>query len=600
LEKGQALAEFNKFYQDNETTQSILMKVKLDAGTNSDLYNEKYVEKMNNEIKTSLGDISAFNYDMMKVGTSIFLIIIMAVLITFSFIILLIALTVMRFAIVTHIEGNMKNIGSMEALGFTGRELILSTILQFVLITFVGMAIGFVIAASSIGLITNLVSSSIGLSWNAGVNFTVMGINLFAILALVCAISYMASAKLKKITPITALRSGVETHNFKRNFLPLSKSPLHINVSLGLKTFLQNTKQNIIILIIITLMSFVCVFTFTVNYNFNINNKALLRLVGIEKSELMTEYTGKDYQKYYDEIGKMEHVKKTLQLNQINMRIRFGDRNITPTVAICKDFNNLVIKTIVEGRYPVHDNEIAVTRLVQKNLNVKIGDVITLFGSEKEQEFIIVGITQQITSLGRGASITEDGMKRVNPYYTPTKLYIYLDGRENIPSVMKALEDRYSQSGFIINNIEDSFTTILASFNTAIIALCVACIIITIGIISLILFLLIKIKLLKEMVRIGVAKALGYTTGQLIIQAIISFCPVCILGAFIGAVTALFMIDPAFAAMLSVAGVGNSHFIMSPVLIFTIFLAVSAFSILITAIVARGIKRITPCELFVQ
>lgn len=590
--------EFQRLYQADENTQYTLIKTKLNKDTDTNLYSENFIKKSSNILQSSMSDIMSMDYNTMKVGVSIFLVIIMSVLITFSFIIILIALTMMRFAIVTHIEGNIKNIGSMEALGYTGKELILSTVLQFVVITLFSIGLGFVIATAGIGLMTNLLSSSIGLAWNASINVKAMLINLVIIMALVMMIAYLAASKLKKVTPITAMRSGIDTHNFKKNYIALDRSPYPVNITLGLKSLLRNMKQNVIIVIIVTLMSFVSVFAFTANYNFNVDNTALLRLVGIEKSQLQVIYKGEDAVKIFDEIGQMEQVDKIIKLTSMEMGISLKDKEMTPSFYISNDFNLLEIQTIVEGKYPVHNNEIAVTGLVLERLGAELGDAVTVKGNEAKQDFIIVGVTQQITNLGRGACITEEGMARIDPNYIPSELFVYMEA-DKIPSVTKTLEDRYGDLHMNITNVEEAFDTILASFNSAVIALCIVCIVTTISIISLVLYLLIKIKLLKEKVRIGVSKALGYTTKQLILQITMSFCPVCILGSFLGTVLATYLINPAFSAMLSVSGIRNSHLTINPMVTLITFLAISLFSFVITALVSRSIKKITPCELFI-
>ncbi len=590
--------EFQRLYHADENTQYSLIKTRLKQGTDTNLYSENFIKKSSNILQSSMSDILSMDYNTMKVGVSIFLIIIMSVLITFSFIIILIALTMMRFAIVTHIEGNIKNIGSMEALGYTGKELILSTILQFVVITLFSIGLGFVIATAGMGLMTNLLSSSIGLAWNAVINVKAMLINLVIIMTLVMLITYLAAAKLKKVTPITAMRSGIDTHNFKKNYIALDRSPYPVNVALGLKSLLRNMKQNVIIVIIVTLMSFVSVFAFTTNYNFNVDNTALLRLVGIEKSQLQVIYKGEDAVKIFDEIGQMEQVDKIIKLTSMEMGISMEDKEMTPSFYISNDFNLLEIQTIVEGKYPVHNNEIAVTGLVLERLGAELGDAVTVKGNETKQDFIIVGVTQQISNLGRGACITEEGMARIDPNYIPSELFVYME-KEAIPSVTKALEEKYGDLHMNITNVEEAFDTILASFNSAVIALCIVCIVTTLSIISLVLYLLIKIKLLKERLRIGVSKALGYTTKQLVLQITMSFCPVCILGAFLGTVLATFLINPAFSAMLSVSGIRNSHLTINPAVTLTTFLAISIFSFVITALVSRSIKKITPCELFI-
>lgn len=590
--------EFNQLFEDYKTFQTTLVKTKLSDDIDVTTFGEDFVKRANNEMKEGIANTMALDYVLMKEGVSVFLSILMSILIVFSFIILLIALTVVRFAIVTHIEGNMKNIGAMEALGYTAKELIRATMLQFFLISMLGIALGLILAMFGVGMITNFVSTSIGLTWKANFNGLAVLINFVVILALVLAITYITSQKLNKISPLIALREGINTHSFRKNFLPLEKSPFLVNISLGLKSLLHNSKQNIIIVIIVTLMSFVSVFAFTVNYNFNVDNTAFLRLIGLEKCQLMINYYGEDAIQVFDEIGNMSHVKKTIQRTTIDMTVRFEGKEVSPNITISNDYKNQEINTIVKGRYPIHDNEIALTALILRRLNANLGDVVNLGGEGLDHEFLVVGVTQHINNLGKGGSITEEGMFRINPDFIPSGLYVYLEDNKNIDMVTKEITSKFGKQSPDISNQEELYVSILGSFNRAVVILCGACILITLSIITLILYLLIKIKVMKERVKLGVSKALGYTTGQLIIQMIVSFSPVCILGAFLGTILAGYLINPFFVIMLMSAGIQNSHFIIIPWLMVVIFLGISVFSMMVAAFVARGIKKITPRELF--
>lgn len=591
--------QFTKLYQEDDSTKFFLLKALMPKGTDTVKYSNTFIKEMNHKVTGSTSKISVLDYDSMKVGVSIFFIIIMSFLIMFSAIIILIALTVIRFAVVTYIEGNIQNIGSMEALGYTGHELVSSTVLQFALITLVSTIIGILIAFSCTGIVTNIVSSSIGLVWDNKINLSAIIINFVIILGSVIMISYMTASKIKKITPITALRSGIDTHNFRKNHLPLNRSKGNINMLMGFKTLMHNMKQNITVFIILTLMSFVCVFAFTANYNLIIDNTAMLRLVGLEKSDLMVSYIGKDSVQIFDQIGKLEDVSKTLRISRVEMTAYNGKNEITPAFYVCNDFSKVEINTIVKGRYPVQDNEIALTSLVLRQLGVKLGDTISVQGSSSKEEYIIVGMTQHINSLGKGGCMTEEGIKRISPEFVPSDLYIYLKDNKDVKTVSNKISEKYSNLPISMVNMEDQFDTLLESFNQAITAICIGCIVITLFIISLVLYLLIKIKLIKDRMRVGVSKALGYTTKQLILQVICSFFPVCMLGALLGTILATYLINPVLATLLSVGGsIDNCHFTINPMLDLVVFLSISVFSILITALVARAVRKITPCELF--
>lgn len=591
--------EFNRMYQKaNDSSKSVVVKAKLEKGTNSQDYSANFTKIINKKVNVTENSIHPLEYDTMKVGVGIFVYILMTLMIVFSVIIILIALTVIRFAIVTYIEGNIKNIGSMEAIGYVAKQIILSTVLQFFIITLIGSAIGFILAVSGTGIVTKVISSSIGLQWVSRFNITAFIISFVFITLLVLGITYLTAAKIRRITPIMALRDGIDTHNFKKNHFPLSKSSLNVNMAVGLKAFMQNTKQNITLFIVVSLMSFVSVLVLVVNYNFNINDAAFIRLIGIEKADISVTCYDKASEKIFNDISQMKHVNKAVRLMSNSMQVILGNKEITPEVFICNDYNGLRTKTIVDGRYPKHDNEIAVTNKVAKQLNAKIGDVITLKSNNCSKEFVIVGVTQQISYLGNSASITENGMKRINSGFIPNTLNIYLDNSKNNASVRKAIKEKYKDQKPLIINMKEYFDTILASYNSAVFSICIAGIIFTICFVALILYLFINIKLMKERVHMGAYKALGYTTRQLVFQVIVSFCPVCIAGSAVGAILAMFLINPSFAACFSVSGILNSNLTIDPVMVLITFISLSLFSVLITTLVSMRVRKITPCELF--
>lgn len=591
--------EFKRLYKESAYTQSFFTKELLKEKNSTD-YGNDFTKKINNKINDVSNTVNAINYNSMAPSVSIFFNILMMILIIFSIIIILIALTIIRFSVITYIEGSIKNIGSMEALGYTGGELLSVTILQFALITLVSDIVGLMISFSCTGIVKRLVSSSIGLVWEGKLNIAAVVINVCLIMASVIAMTYMAGSKIKKITPVIALRNGINTHSFKKNYLPLGKTKLNVNVAMGLKNLMNNRKQNRTILIIVTLMSFVCVFSFTVNYNFNVDNTAFLQLIGIEKPDLTVICTSNNPLKVFHEISKMDQVKETNRLSRNDTTLYMGDREAASTIFICNNFDQLKTNTIVKGRYPNHDNEIAITNIILKQLNAELGDAVTIKGTNHQEDYIIVGITQHITNLGRGTCITEEGMKRIYPEYKPTEFNVYLKNSHDITAVSKEIKKKYAGLPLEVIDMQRSFDSILDSFNNAINKLCLGCIFITLFIISLILYLLIKIRLMKERMHNGISKALGYTTKQIILQVLCGFSPICILGAFIGTVTATFLINPLMALLLSFAGILNCHFIISPMLALITFLSISLFSVLVTYIIAGSARKITPCELFGQ
>ena len=403
---------------------------------------------------------------------------------------------------------------------------------------------------------------------------------------------------MKKITPLVALRSGIQTHNFKKNYLPLSKSKLDVNVSIGLKELLQNKKQNIVITIIVTLLSFASVFACTIYYNFVEDNSTLFNLVGIESADITFECDREICDRVFSEVEQMDGVERILKLQTFSTTLYSETGEEGLNVNVCEDYSQLKVNTIAKGRYPIHDNEIAVTNLMLNKLNAKLGDTVSLAFNGEKKEYLVVGVTQQIAMLGRSACITEEGMKRLNEDYILNSVVIYLKDSSIINSFINSINNKYSDENIMVTNNKEMIESMLLSFNSSITILCIVCIIITAITVILILFLLVKVKILKERRQLGVSKALGYTTKQLMFQVMLSFLPIMLIGTTAGAVLACLCTNPLIALLLSGNGIMNCYFILNMTYVIAVSMGIIVVAFITILMVSSGIRKITPCELF--
>ena len=89
----------------------------------------------------------------------------------------------------------------------------------------------------------------------------------------------LASRRIKRIEPITALRSGLSTHNFKRNHIPLDKANAPLNCALALKTTLSGAKQNVTVCATMLVLSLVVVFSGLMLENMIWNAEPFIQLI---------------------------------------------------------------------------------------------------------------------------------------------------------------------------------------------------------------------------------------------------------------------------------------------------------------------------------
>lgn len=544
--------------------------------------------------------LNVLPYDTLKQGTTMFTKILMVVLIAFSLILLVIALVVIRFTVTVHLEKNIKNIGSLEAVGYTASQIKYALLLEFLLLTIVGVMMGLIVAVAVSSPVGNMISTSIGLRWIGRISGLAILVSTLVNLLLIITVTNMTARKLKKITPLAALRDGIETHSFKRNYLPLEKSGLPLNFAIGMKGLLYNRKQNIVMAVIISLLTFACVYAIGMYYNFVINDTAMLNLVGMPTAQLQMWVEAKDYDWVMDQVREKEEVRKLLDYNAEEMLLKNGGREAQVRIEVTKDFSQLETDTLMTGRLAEYENEIVVSNRTLEELGLELGDSVTVSCFGKEAQYLIVGVKQHINFLGRGASLTEEGVKLLNPDYRIAMSIIFLSEGTDVDAFIKELDTEFSAVNTLIINAGETMNAVMESFYGSILAICAVCGGITVITVVLILLLLIKVKLLKEQKQYGIYKALGYTTAQLIMQVGYSYLPVILLGGILGLGMGI-LVSNSFTQMLLA---GNGIRKVSLIMPYQYMIFVPAGVVLISAVTiwlaSLRIRRITPIKLFDQ
>ena len=565
-----------------------------DGKVSTDDIETEFTKKFNEKYDLGLESGFVLSYDTMKVGTIMFPNIIMGILLGLAGVLLIIAIVVIRFQIITYIQQNYKNIGVMEATGYTTSDLILVFVGMFALITVGGVALGEAVSILGGEAINFLLGVTTGLQWKVIPNASLYIIAPVVMIIFVAIVSVFASLKIRKITVLNALRDGINTHNFKRNYFALEKTPLPLNLTIGIKGIMASLKQNISIAFIVCLLSFSVVFSFVAVDNFDGDSDSMWSFIGLEKGDVQFYFKDESLKK---EINDHEDIKQILEQTTINTTISFKDKEQTLQTKVSPDFSKHNKNLIVEGRYPEVDNEISLTTLIAEKLDVGINDVVSVLCEDKQQEYIVVGLTQQTSNLGRSSAMTLEGARRVSPsIQINTGNYILEEG-VNVNDFIQKIYKQYGNDKVVLSNLQKIMKDIMTTYSMTMNALCVGMLIVTVIVVTLILYLLVSVKILKERRNYGVSKAMGYTTSQLIIQILSGFMPQIILGCAIGAILAMVGTNPLIAMSMSSVGFKKCTFTIPVGPIILVSIAVIILAFIITAVTSIRIRKITPVQL---
>lgn len=486
-----------------------------------------------------------WNFDTMKIGASMTVNILMAIIIIFGMMIIMIAVILIRFSIINSIERNMKNIGVLQAGGYTAKQLVAGTVSEVMGVTLVGIFVGIIFSALSMNGFGNLVASAMGISWKQGFSPDIVVMNSLFIMLAVLGVVVFTTRRYAKITPLHALREGFATHNFKGNSIPLDRTPLGLNITLGIKNIWQDKRKNLAVCGIAFFLALTCCVGLGVYDNFAASQEKLLEISGMEVPDASVVLTGA-YSENPEEVGeKLKALEETEAICYRGMNNLLVSSETGEETILFESFDRpdlLRIDTLVEGAWPVYDNELILSNAVCEELKASIGDVMYLELNGVRKDYLLTGITQHISMLGRKGVTTLDGLKRLSKDAKPTWIYAY--GKPGMS--YKELEEAYKEvlPGITVIDDKAGSEVALASISGAMTAMCILFVVCSMGIVGLVIYFLAKSKLIRERKQMGIWKALGFSTRQLIAQTMISYVPVILLGAILGVIGGYFAINP--------------------------------------------------------
>ncbi len=250
---------------------------------------------------------------------------------------------------------------------------------------------------------------------------------------------------------------------------------------------------------------------------------------------------------------------------------------------------------LLEGHLPENDNEIVISKVIQKDLDVTIGDIVYLKSEGTSVDYMVVGIDQKINHFGRKSIVSIDGIRRLKPASEPAGIYITLEKGYTYKDLKKPLQQAYLDAN--ISDGQELVTASLAGIQRALFLVCALFLVATLLIVFFIIYMIGKSRIIEKRKSLGISKALGFTTRQLIKQNVIAILPVVTLGGILGMIAAIFMANPMVSIIFSSFGIGNCHLEIHPLLFLSVIILVVLDSILVTVLCSARIKKIDPVQM---
>ena len=532
----------------------------------------------------------------MEVATTATTKIASSLIIVFTLLLIAMSVIIMHFSIKNFIELNIQNIGLLQAAGYTARSLRLACIAEQLVIgsiaTVTGIGAG-ILCAKPLGYLSGMLA---GLSGFEAVSIPSLVSTLVVISLMVFTGSVIATRSYKKLTVLESLRSGITSHNFKKNYCPLETNRMPLDLALACKNNFGTLKKSIFVILIIALLTMSTCIGFALFQNWALDNKTLLKIVGYEFSDIQVSSSGDE--DFIKDISMNPEVRKVNTLTTFqSVEVSYQGKSTSLGIDVYRNTDALENNYLLEGHVPQKENEIVLTNYEADVLGVTTGDIVNVksMTDSGTVSYTVSGIDQKMNNTGKKAIMNESGIKRINSDYRYLSALVFLNDPSKAKELKRQWTEVYPNYQFTLG--KDVVGSSIDSVTKAMEGICVIFVIATCFVVILTQLLLTRSQVIRERTDLGVSKALGYTSGELIRRTLMTNMPTITIGIILGILLHITLSNQLFLTVFSFFGIQQIN-LSTDVIWFVITAALILLCAVITAFLSsRSITTLEPIKI---
>lgn len=579
---------YKKLAEDMEQSRIIEYSLVTESGA--------VIEDVRNEANTMLSEkdinvLSILDGNRCKQTRTMVCSLLILVLITFSFIVLLVSMFLCKFRIQNTIEEEITNMGVLKAMGYTGNMIICATIFPYMIVGVIAALTGVLASYAFLPVLAQVLALQSGFSFALVFDIAALCLTVLILAGITLLFTYFASRRIRKLQPINAIRGNSESRHSKRNYFPLDETAGSLQLNLILKQTASSAKQNVLLFIVSFLLTSLLVFAGMLFFNAVIKPDNFTSTLSEETPEITLQVKSDSMQSIKNELADEKQIEKILEYCTDTVNVKNGSIK----AFVCEDFSAVSNDLCYEGRNPQKDNEIAIGSALADEYEV--GGKIEIEYDGSVYSYDIVGFIQSVNFQGEVCELTGEGYLHINSEYSSQMLYLYLNDGANVEKVLEDIDDKYADN--IVKSINSyKMTEASQKMYGGIVAVIVTVVfILTVLIVLLILYIIIKSLIVRRKQELGIYKAMGYSNLQLIIQMAGSFLPVSFIAILSSALSGLLYLPAINQGIFQMIGAMKNNFEVS-----LTFLLLAAFlqilvNFVISICLSLPIKKISAYSL---
>ncbi|MBP3280322.1 MAG: ABC transporter permease, partial [Butyrivibrio sp.] len=280
----------------------------------------------------------------------------------------------------------------------------------------------------------------------------------------------------------------------------------------------------------------------------------------------------------------------------VNYSHKKNKQNIT--TRSFSDTSNIIGGSIIEGRWPKHPNEVMLATNAASRLGVSLGDVVTVRNDMADESFIVCGICQTMNNMGMMAFMTIDGLTKVTTVPESMQVCVQLKKGVSFAEFEEEFKDVYPEVTVTDYQVAAHQTVGLITIGIKLFAYFVS--LLTILIVAFVESLIVRTNINKQWRNLGVSKALGFTSKDLILQVMLSNIPSILIGVALGLVLSPSLGSKLMVGTFMIFGFKRIDFKIAPVSYLFTAVIIIGVALITSALIGRRIKGLEPVKMITE
>ena len=526
------------------------------------------------------------------------------VVLILSICLIIVSFVVLRFSIGFTISEEYREIGVMKAIGIKNHKIRGLYIAKYLLMSLIGGGIGFFASIPFGNMLLMSVSENMVLGNDAGLLINI--VSAVSTMIIILMFAYSCTGKVKKLTPIDAIRSGQTGERFgKKSCLRIGGTNARPAFFMAVNDILSAPKRFMTIMISFFLCTlFVLMLVNTVS---TMKSPNLITTFGTESDLYITDVNGAmKLQSSGDKntvAGELKNLADKITAEgmpcDVSVDIQYKYKVISSEnefAISCAQSVNIPAAEYeyFEGTAPQNKNEIALTPQVSEMIGAKIGDTVTIdFGTEK-LDCIVTAYFQTMNNLGELIRLHDDAPTDMSCVSAIRQFQVNFT---DDPSE-KEIETRKEKIKELLDNDDVMTATEYCIDCVSVVptmeAVKLLLLTITIVVVILVTVLVERSFISDERSQIALLKSIGFRNSSIISWNTLRFGIVALAAAILAAAASIPMTDLCITPVFGMMGASKIEFNIDPLQIFllypTVIFAVTILAAWLTSLYTGKIK----------